>query len=310
LSTANDLQSATKPIGFVGLGVMGEPMCRNLAVKIARPVLGFDQSAAPLARLREFGVAPAGNLETLARTCAIIFMALPSGKHVEAVCLGPQGLLAAIAPGTIIVDLGTSPVDVTRAIAAQFGKAGARYADAPIARTRQAAEEGTLSIMVGADAATFAEIRPYLAAFASDITHCGGIGAGQIVKIMNNMVLIETVVALSEALAVARRAGLDPQVLFETLAKGSADSFALRNHGMKAVLPGTFPERAFSTDYARKDLSYALALAADVGVNVPGAALADDLLKETSERGFGALYWPVLSRIVDPDAGPAVTEKP
>lgn len=115
--------------------------------------------------------------------------------------------------------------------------------------------------MVGADDAVFAKLRPLISTFATDITHCGPVGAGQVVKILNNMVLMETVVALGEAMETATRAGLDARVLFETLAKGSADSFALRNHGMKAMLPGAFPERAFSTEYARKDLTYALDLA-------------------------------------------------
>ncbi len=121
--------------------------------------------------------------------------------------------------------------------------------------TRQAAEAGTLSVMVGADASTFAKLEPLIATFATDITHCGPVGAGQVVKILNNMVLMQTVVALGEALETAKRAGLDAKLLFETLAKGSADSFALRNHGMKAMLPDTFPERAFSTEYARKDIA-------------------------------------------------------
>lgn len=297
------MENAAAAIGFIGLGVMGEPICRNLARKSGRTLIGFDRVGEPLTRLAEFGVAAAESVHAVARGCAVIFMALPSGAHVEAVCTEPDGLLTAVGAGTLVVDLGTSPVTLTRKIAGLFAEKGARYADAPIARTRQAAEAGTLSVMVGADHATFAELEPLLATFAADITHCGGIGAGQIVKIMNNMVLIETVVALSEAIAVARRAGLDGQVLFETLMKGSADSFALRNHGMKAILPGTFPERAFSTDYALKDLSYALALAAEVGMAMPGASVADDLLRKTSARGFGALYWPVVSRIIDSDAG-------
>ncbi|MEP9379100.1 NAD(P)-dependent oxidoreductase [Aquabacter sp. CN5-332] len=287
-------------IGFIGLGVMGEPMCRNLARKIGRPVVGFDRAQEPLTRLAAFGVSAAGSLKDLATQCDTILMALPSGKHVEAVCAGPEGLLAAVRPGTIVVDLGTSPVDLTRDIAARFETVRARYADAPIARTRQAAEDGTLSIMVGADETTFAALSPLLAVMASDVTHCGPVGSGQIVKIMNNMVLVETVVALSEAIAIARHSGLDDRILFETLMKGSADSFALRNHGMKAVLPGTFPERAFSTEYALKDLSYALALAADLGVRADGARTADRLLKEAAESGYGDLYWPVVSRIVDP----------
>lgn len=288
----------TGSVGFIGLGVMGEPMCRNLAQKSGRPVLGFDRADAPLERLAAFGVSRAESLAALAASCDVILMALPSGAHVEAVTLGENGLLAGARPGQVIVDLGTSPVELTRDIAARFAAKGAIYADAPIARTRQAAEEGTLSIMVGADEATFAAIRPLLATFASDITHCGPVGAGQIVKILNNMVLVETVVALSEAIATARRAGVDGKLLFETLMKGSADSFALRNHGMKAVVPDTFPERAFSTSYARKDISYALSLAGSVGLKLEGAELADRLLARTQEAGFADLYWPVVSRII------------
>ena len=296
------MSDATPKVGFVGLGVMGEPMCRNLARKSGGKVLAYDRAAEPLERLREHGVVTASNVAELARECAIIFMALPSGRHVQAVCDGEEGLLAAIRQGTLVVDLGTSPVDLTRSLAARFAERAARYADAPIARTRQAAEEGTLSIMVGAEDADFAELQPLLATLATDITHCGPVGSGQIVKILNNMVLVETVVALSEAIAVARRAGLDGRVLFETLQKGSADSFALRNHGMKAVLPGVFPERAFSTDYARKDLSYALALGEELGVNLQGARTADGLLAQASEAGYGDLYWPVVSRILDQPA--------
>jgi 3-hydroxyisobutyrate dehydrogenase-like beta-hydroxyacid dehydrogenase len=288
----------TGKIGFIGIGVMGEPMCRNLAEKSGRSVIAFDRERAPLERLKAAGVEPAESIRAVARACDMVFMALPSGKHIEEVCMSEDGLLAPAHAGQIIVDLGTSPVDLTRSLAAQFAQRNARYADAPIARTRQAAEDGTLSIMVGADAETFATIEPLLACCATDITHCGPVGSGQIVKILNNMVLAETVVALSEALVVARRAGLDGKVLFETLMKGSADSFALRNHGMKAVLPNIFPERTFSTGYMRKDIGYALDLAADVGARVRGAELANELLQEASNAGFGDLYWPVVSRVV------------
>jgi 3-hydroxyisobutyrate dehydrogenase-like beta-hydroxyacid dehydrogenase len=291
------------PIGFIGLGVMGEPMCRNLARKSGHAVIAFDRASEPLARLRDVGVEAAGSVAALARRCRTIFMALPSGRHVEMVCDGAEGLLATIQPGALVVDFGTSPVDLTRNLAKRFTQADAHYVDAPIARTRQAAEDGTLSIMVGADAATFTRLQPLLALVATDVTLCGAVGSGQIVKILNNMVLIETVVALSEAIAMARRAGLDGRVLFETLAKGSADSFALRNHGMKAILPDRFPERSFSTDYARKDLSYALTLAAELGVRLQGAETADGLLREAAENGYGQLYWPVVSRIIDRDVG-------
>ena len=283
-------------LGFIGLGVMGEPMCRNLARQCGMPVTGFDLAPAPLERLRAAGVAAASDAASVMRGTDTVFLSLPSGKELEAVCVS---LLPQARGGQIVVDLGTSPIGLTRALAAAFAAKGVRYADAPVARTRQAAEEGTLSVMVGADAATFAAIRPHLACFASEITHCGAVGAGQIAKIMNNMVLIETVVALGEALAVACRAGMDGKVLFETLAKGSADSFALRNHGLKAIIPDQFPLRAFSTEYALKDLRYALDLAREEGFDLPAARNAERLLEDAIAAGWGALYWPVLSRVID-----------
>ena len=285
-------------IGFIGLGVMGEPICRNLARKSGRSVLGFDLADAPLQRLAEDGVTRAASPAALAQQCGVIFLALPSGKHVEAVCGGPDGLLAHATAQHTIVDLGTSAVDLTRSLAGRFAAKGTGYADAPIARTRQAAEEGTLSVMVGADQSTFVKLKPLIETFATDITHCGPVGSGQVVKILNNMVLMQTVVALAEALEAAKRAGLDGRLLFETLMKGSADSFALRNHGMKAMLVDTFPERAFSTQYARKDLGYALDLARSVDVRMEGAELADRLLAATTDQGFGDLYWPVVSRVI------------
>lgn len=288
----------TSAIGFIGLGVMGEPMCRNLARKSGLPVAGFDRANEPLERLAADGVDCAPSLAELARRCDVIFMALPSGKHVQAVCEDEAGLLAHVGPRHTVVDLGTSPVEVTRELGRRFAAIGADYADAPIARTRQAAEDGTLSVMVGASEAVFSRLQPLISTFATDITHCGPVGSGQIVKILNNMVLMETVVALSEAFETARRTGLDGKVLFETLAKGSADSFALRNHGMKAILPDTFPERAFSVEYARKDLTYALDLARSVDIRLRGAEVADKLLGDAIDEGNGHLYWPVIARIL------------
>lgn len=285
-------------IGFIGLGVMGEAMCRNLALKSGRPVIGLDKDPAPLLRLAIDGVTKADTVASLAQACSVIFLTLPSGEFVAEVCQGTDGLLAHARPGAMIVDLGTSPVSLTRELAAAFAARQVEYADAPIARTRQAAEAGTLSIMVGASEANYSALSPLLAFLATDITHCGPVGAGQIVKIMNNMVLIQTVIALAEAKAVAEAAGLPGQILFDTLAKGSADSFALRNHGLKAMIPDIYPERAFSTAYALKDLGYALDLARDAGLAIPGADLAARLLKATIARGFADLYWPVVSRIV------------
>jgi 3-hydroxyisobutyrate dehydrogenase-like beta-hydroxyacid dehydrogenase len=173
-----------------------------------------------------------------------------------------------------------------------------------VARTRHAAVEGTLSIMVGGTSDDVERIRPILECMASDITHCGDVGTGQVVKLMNNMVLIQNVVALAEALAIGTRAGVDGTLLFDTLSKGSADSFALRNHGMTAMLPDRFPDDAFPTTYAKKDMEYALEVAESVGLSARGAQLARDLLDETITAGYERDYFPVLSRVVNqPKAG-------
>ena len=286
-------------IGFIGLGVMGEPICRNLLKKSGRPIAAFDLSPDALSRLRGEGATAAASIADVMRQSDVVFYCLPSGKHVRSLFEDKGGILENTRAGQVIIDLGTSPVGLTRELAKALSDKGVSFADAPIARTRQAAIDGTLSVMVGATPDLFAKIEPLIRHFATEVTNCGGIGAGQVTKILNNMVLFQTVNALAEAAAIARRSGVEPKLLFETLSKGSADSFALRNHGLKAMIPGEFPERAFSTEYALKDLSYALDLARDVGLSTPGAELAGSVLQEAIDNGFGAAYWPVIAKVVD-----------
>ena len=286
------------PLGFIGLGVMGEPMCRNLARCSGRSVIAFDQDSAPLNRLAKIGVVSAKTVQEVG-AAEIVFLSLPDGDAVSAVCFGKEGLLSQLDAGSTLVDLGTSPVALTREIALLAMEQSVAFADAPVARTRAAAEAGTLSIMVGAAESIYARLEPLLRHMGEDVTHCGDVGAGQTVKLMNNMVLFQTVSALAEALHIARRSGVDAQVLLETLAKGSADSFALRNHGMNALLPEIFPTSAFSARYALKDNDYALALAAAAGVSADGAELVARRLQESINAGYGDDYFPVLSRLLD-----------
>ncbi len=289
--------NAADVLGFIGTGVMGEPMCRNLAQKSGRRVVAWDLQSAPLERLRAHGVAIAASPEEVAAQASILFVCLPGGAQLESLC--ETALLPAARAGLTLVDLGTSGVGRTRALARRFAGRGADYADAPIARTRAAAEAGTLALSVGAAPGVFARIRPLLACLGTDITHCGGAGSGQVVKILNNMVLFQTVNALAEALALGRRAGVDAALLFDALAKGSADSFALRNHGMKAMLPGEFPERAFSVEYAAKDNGYALELGRECGVRLRGAEVVAAVFAEARAAGFGSAYYPVVAKVVD-----------
>jgi len=285
-------------LGFIGTGVMGEPMCRNLAAKSGRRVAAWDPAREPLERLAAQGVERAPDAQDLAQRAAVLFLCLPGGAQLESLC--ESVLLPAARRGLTIVDLGTSGVGRTKTLAQRFAGLGVDYADAPIARTREAAQKGTLAISVGASPAVFARIEPLLRCLGTDITHCGDVGSGQVVKILNNMVLFQTVNALAEALALGRRAGVEPALLFDALSKGSADSFALRNHGMKSMLPGAFPERAFSVEYAAKDNSYALELGRETGVRLRGAPLVAELFEEARAAGLGDAYWPAIAKVVDP----------
>jgi len=287
-----------KQIGFIGLGVMGEPMCRNLAVKSGIKVIAFDLDPSPLQRVFAHGVRTGSSVRAVVEGSDVVFLSLPSGEVVSEVAHAADGLLASIKGGQVVVDLSTSPVDLTRQLAQEFAGRSTVFIDAPVARTRAAAEAGTLSVMVGGDRSLFDRLRPLIATFATEITHCGPVGCGQVVKILNNMILFQIGVAIAEAKVIGERSGVDPALLFDTLAKGSADSFALRNHGMKAMLPAAFPPRAFSVQYARKDLKYALRLAQQARVDAQGARNVDILFGTAIDAGFGEQYWPVISRLI------------
>jgi 3-hydroxyisobutyrate dehydrogenase len=294
----NDANSLRRieTLGFIGLGVMGEPMCGHLARRAGHPVLANDLRPEPLSRLATDGVVGAG-LAELAGRCDLILLSLPDGKAVAAVISELESHLGA---GQCVVDTSTSSVALTRDIGARLTARGIGFADAPVARTREAAARGELSIMVGATDAVFAHVRPILETMGTDVTHCGPIGCGQVVKILNNMLVFENTCALAEAIAIGRRNGVPPELLLPTIAKGSGDSFVLRSHGMKSMLPRDFPERAFSTRYAIKDLSYALEMAVASGLAVPGAELTMQRLKASEQAGNGEKYHPAVLSLIDP----------
>jgi 3-hydroxyisobutyrate dehydrogenase-like beta-hydroxyacid dehydrogenase len=290
-------------LGFIGLGVMGSPMCRNLAAKSGQEVRAYDSDLDALSQMDQTGVTPAESVRDVAEHADIIFLSLPGGAQVNAVCMGAGSLLTHLKPGGLVVDLSTTPVKLARDLSERFLARGIQFADAPVARTREAAQDGTLSVMVGGPEHVFNRIKPLLGCIASDITYCGGPGAGQAMKIINNMVLFQNVVALAEALALILHAGLDPQLAFNVLAKGSADSFALRNHGMKSMLKNSFPEKAFSSEYALKDIRYALRLSEEAGIFLHGADNAKETIKKAIRAGYGKAYFPVLAKVVAVPAG-------
>src|SRR5262245_46727960 len=291
-------------LGFVGLGVRGGSMCGNLARKSRAAVVAFDRRGEPLASLARDGVEAAASVRDVLARADVVFLCLPGERDVRAVALGPDGLATSVRRGQTVVDMSTTPVALARELGRTFMGLGVDFADAPVARTAQAPRDGTLSIMVGADGVVFERLRPYLACMGTEITHCGAVGAGQAVKLMNNMVVAQTVVALAEAIAVARASGaVEPRVLFETLAKSSADSFVLRNHGMKSLLPDTHPTQgAFPTSYIIKDLTYALALAESAGLTLEQATTTRRLMERTAEAGYRDHYYTAVSRVIAQEA--------
>ncbi len=285
---------AFQQVGFIGLGVMGEHMCRNLCRKAALPVHVYDIHEQAMARVSGDGAQARASVRDLAAQTDVVFLSLPSIDHVEQVCLGPDGLLSGERKPRLIVDTGTSDVARTRALSARLAEHGVRFLDAPVARMPEAARDGTLLIMVGGAQEDFDAARPLLACMGSDVVLCGACGCGQIVKIANNMVLMMNVAVLAEALLISERAGMDGKQLLDVLAIGSAASQALNVAGVRALAPREFPQGRFSTAYALKDVSLAASLADASGVDAAILARTRELLQSAVAQGDGQAYYPIL----------------
>jgi 3-hydroxyisobutyrate dehydrogenase-like beta-hydroxyacid dehydrogenase len=292
-------------LGFVGLGVMGEPMCANLVAKSGLPVFGADRREEPLAALAALGMTPLRSAAEVGIHADLAFVCVANGEQLRKVCFGEEGLLREGSRVKVLVDCSTTSVALTRECAAQAEASGVTWIDAPVARMREAARAGTLLIMVGATQEVFESLAPLLRSMGSDLVHCGPTGSAQVVKILNNKVLFEAVHSLAEALAIARAAGVDGGVLFDALAKGTADSKALHFQGIRHLLPGDFPLRTFPTDYARKDIGLALSLAAETGIDARCARTTAAMFDEAIEAGHGADYYPVILTLIE-----AMREKP
>jgi 3-hydroxyisobutyrate dehydrogenase-like beta-hydroxyacid dehydrogenase len=293
------MEDATPVLGFIGLGVMGGPMCCNVARKHASPVHAFDMSSEALEDPVKAGAIAASAISDLAAASDIIFLSLPGGKQVVDVCLGDSGIAGSAKPGTIVVDLSTTSVAEARHVAEELAKKDITFADAPVARTRQAAQDGTLSIMVGASEDLFQQLKPLLRYMGSDIARCGDVGCGQVVKIINNTLVFEHTAALAEMLVVAERAGVAPVTLLDAVSNGSGDSFVLRNHGRKAMLPRSFPEKAFPSTYVLKDLGYSIELAESCGVEPRLSRQAEQYYRAAVDGGIGEKYFPAIIELID-----------
>ena len=283
-------------LGFIGLGVMGSSMCANAVKKHGAPVHAFDMVPAALEEQVQGGAVAAASVADVAKAAEVVFLSLPGGKQVAAVC---EEIAANANPGTVVVDLSTTSVAEAREIATRLAEKGMLFADAPVARTREAAQLGTLSIMVGASPGLFGRIEPLLRYMGSEVTHCGDVGCGQVVKLVNNTLNFVHVLILAEQMVSAERAGVKPEVLLEAVSKGSGDSFILRNHGMKSMAPRVFPEKSFPPEYVLKDIGYSIELAKSMGVDPQVSLLAERYYKAAVEQGYGGRYFPAVIDMID-----------
>ena len=285
-----------KVIGFIGLGVMGCSMSKNLLKNKNWNVLVKDLDVNKEKELENHGAKVADDVKDIFKFSDLVITCLPGGNFVEDLYFGKSNNISNVKNNQFIVDMSTSQPDLMVRLEDEIKIKGSYFADAPIARTRQAAIDGTLAIMVGSTTNVYNKILPTLKYMGNDIMHCGKAGSGQLTKILNNMILFETVVALSEAANIAENYGMDVESLYENITKCSGDSFALRNHGLKSIAKNNFPTPAFSSEYALKDLTYALELGKKLNVKMPGALSAKELLKTSIQNGDKDLYFPVMKK--------------
>lgn len=285
-------------LGFIGLGVMGARMCRNLAEKSNKTVIAFDIDQSKSAALAEVGVKPAASVAAVAEAADMIFICVPGEPQSRKVAFDPGGLVENCRKGQTVVDMTTATVAINREVGVALAEKGIDFADAPVARGVPAAQNGTLAITVGSSEEVFARIQPYLACMGSEISHCGEIGTGQVLKLMNNMLVFLNVSAISEAMAIATRAGVEREKLFEILSKGSADSFVMRKHGTH-ITNGDYPDDQFPITYSIKDMGYALAMAEEYGVDAAGAKLVQERFHKAVDKGLGKLYSPAIYKLFE-----------
>jgi 3-hydroxyisobutyrate dehydrogenase len=296
-------------IGFIGTGTMGQPMVNNL-VRKGFAVVAHDVVPAALDAAVRLGAARAGSPAEVAKQAEVVVTMLPSSPHVEAVYLGPGGVLEGIAPGRLCIDMSTIEPGVSRRVAEALRGKGARFLDAPVSGGVPRAEDGTLAIMVGGEPGDVEEARPVLGAMGSTIIHVGPVGAGEVAKICNNLIAGVAAVAVSEAFRIAEGFGVDPRVLTEVISRSSGNTWVMEH--MHPV-PGLVPRAASSRDYApgfmtdlmAKDLGLAVNAARGLRVPVFVAPVAQQVLRLASSHGWGRKDFTSVYQFLKPSSGEA-----
>lgn len=286
-------------VGVVGMGLMGRPMALNLHRAGARVVVA-SRSRGPVGKMAELGLVGADSPAQAAEAAEAVILAVTDTEAVEEALLGPQGVLAGLAPGTLVIDMGTTGVAATRRLAEAVGAAGGLFIDAPVSGGTVAAEGGSLIIMAGGEPDAIARATPLFEVLGERLTHLGPAGSGQVAKAANQVIVGLTIGAVAEALALARAAGVDPALVREAIMGGFADSRILALHGARMVTGRFEPGGKVTTQH--KDLEQALALAAESGLDLPTTSLTRDLYARLIDRGLGDLDHAALYRLFDEGA--------
>jgi len=281
----------TTPLGFLGLGVMGGPMARNL-VKAGYPVTGHDPDPRRLKAFTDAGGAAAATAAGVGKAGEIIFLSLPTGEVVRQVVLGEGGLASSLPAGSLIADLSTTEAKVAQDAAAACAKRGITFLDAPVSGGEQGAIDATLSIMVGGEAAGFARVKPLLGCLGRSVVHMGGSGLGQATKLINNMIVAAGFAAVCEAWALGAKVGLDPATLHEAIKGGWAGSRVMEETVPRLLARNFVP--GGTVDIMVKDVAYALNMARGLDVPVPVTGLAHELFRMVKSQGQGGKAQPIL----------------
>jgi 3-hydroxyisobutyrate dehydrogenase-like beta-hydroxyacid dehydrogenase len=283
-------------IGLIGLGHMGKPMARNLH-KAGASVTVASRSASPVDELAGEGLAPAGNPREIAAATDIVIIMVSDTAAVDNVLHGPDGVIAGLTPGKIVIDMGTTKVRETREWAGEVGDVYCTYIDAPVSGGQVGAEQASLSIMAGCTAEALERVRPVFDVLGRNITHIGDTGAGQVAKTANQAIVAVTLAAVAEGLTLARRAGVDPGKVREALQGGFAESRVLDLHGGRMV------ERMFEPGgparVQLKDVDQALELAAQLGLDTPTLSGNRKLWQKMIDQGWGELDQAGIIRVIE-----------
>lgn len=273
----------TDRVGFIGLGIMGQGMAANI-LKAGFPLVVWNRTAAKAQQLAASGAMVASNPADLAAQCDVIIICVSDTEDVQKVILGERGVIEGIQPGSLVIDMSTISPAVTREIAITLADRGVAMLDAPVSGGSEGAVQGTLSIMVGGDPQDLARAMPILETVGKRITLVGPHGAGQTVKLVNQVLVVGNCLAMSEALLLAQAGGVDLESCLQAVEAGAAGSWMLSNRGPQILARDWRP--GFTVGLQQKDLRLVLEAADQLGVPLPGTALIFQLYRALEARGL------------------------